>query len=140
MHGSPEVLTPHPNRDTGCISAEDVDNGTLISKNIGDMLILGCNSGHFDHRYSSIANRFLVNNNVNSVIASDGTVTSRSVFGNYKSKGNPSFVKYLWSAHKYRDNFGFIQYTKNEKGELEYSIIGKKVSAKSIFKALGKDV
>ena len=92
MHGSPGSISPHPSGDTGSIRTADMENGTLIPKYIDNILCLGCNSGHFDHRYSSLMNKMLVKNVVKSVIASDGTVTSRSVFGNYKSKGDKTFV------------------------------------------------
>lgn len=70
---------------------------------------------------------------VNSVIASDGTVKNRSIFGNYKSVGDKHFVGYLWSGKKYRDNFDYIQYTKNSVGELEWNILGNKFSIKSVL-------
>lgn len=125
MHGSPGSISPHPSGDTGSIRTADMENGTLIPKYIDNILCLGCNSGHFDHRYSSLMNKMLVKNVVKSVIASDGTVTSRSVFGNYKSKGDKTFVSYLWSGKKYRDNMGFVKYTKNDIGELEWEVLGK---------------
>ena len=115
------------------ITTNDFDNGTLISKNIGNVLILGCNSGHFDNRFTNIADRILVNNNVNSVIASDGTVKNRSIFGNYKSVGDSTFVSYLWSGKKYRNNYGFIKYTKNSIGELQWEILGNKVEVSSLI-------
>ena len=138
MHGSPGSISPHPSGDTGSIRTADMENGTLIPKYIDNILCLGCNSGHFDHRYSSLMNKMLVKNVVKSVIASDGTVTSRSVFGNYKSKGDKTFVSYLWSGKKYRDNMGFVKYTKNDIGELEWEVLGKKINSKSIFNSLGR--
>ena len=112
MHGSPITLSPHSDGGTGRIYTSDITDGTLIPKNVGDIMVLGCNSGHFDHRYSSLVNKMLVYNNVNSVIASDGTVRSRSLFGNYKSISDDNFITYLWSKKKYRKNIGFIKYTK----------------------------
>lgn len=138
MHGSPGSISPNPSGDTGSIRTADMENGTLIPKYIDNILCLGCNSGHFDHRYSSLMNKMLVKNVVKSVIASDGTVTSRSVFGNYKSKGDKTFVSYLWSGKKYRDNMGFVKYTKNDIGELEWEVLGKKINSKSIFNSLGR--
>ena len=137
MHGDPETLSPHSDGSTGYMKATDVTNGTLIPKNVGDIMVLGCNSGHFDHRYSSLANKMLVYNNVNSVIASDGTVRSRSLFGNYKSISDDSFIKYLWSKKKYRKNIGFIKYTKNNIGELEWEFLGKKISGKKLYESTG---
>ena len=136
MHANPDALAPYPDGKTGSIKASDMQDGTLIPKYIDDILILGCNSGHFDHRYSSLVNKFLVYNIVNSVIASDGTVQNRSIFGNYNSVGNSEFVDNLWSGEKYRDNLGFIKYMKNDKGELVWDVLGKKISAKKIFEKL----
>ena len=137
MHGSPYGIYPHSDGGTGSIKASDVEDGTLIPKNVDNILILGCNSGHFDHRYSSFANRLLVYNNVESVIASDGTVMNRSIFGNYSSKGDSSFVKYLWSGEKYRDNYGFVKYSKNNKGELVWKKLGNKHDITSILEKAG---
>jgi len=116
------------------ILTKDITDGTLKSKRIDHILVLGCNSGHFDHRYSSLVNKLLVHNNVDSVITSDGTVRNRSIFGNYKSISDKGFVEKLWTEKKYRDNFGFIQYTRNEKGKLEWNILGKNFSITSILK------
>ena len=133
MHGSPSSLSPYANGNKGRIYANDIEDGTLISKYIDNIIVLGCNSGHFDHRYSSLVNKMLVYNNVDSVIASDGTVKNRSLFGNYKSVGDSSFVNYLWLNKKYRDNYGYIKYTKNSAGELEWDILGNKVSIRSVL-------
>ena len=47
MHGSPNSLAPYSNSKTGRITAKDMEDGTLIPKNINNILVLGCNSGHF---------------------------------------------------------------------------------------------
>ena len=134
MHGSPGSLSPHPDGSTGIITANDVDDGTLVPKYIGNILILGCNSGHFDHKYDSVANRLLVHNAVKSVIASDGTVSSRTLIGNYKSKGDKTFKKYTTTTNEDRKNKGFIKYTKNKNGELEWKVLGKKINVSTLFK------
>ena len=101
----------------------------LISKNIGDVVLLRCNAVHFDHRYSSVADKILVGNNVNSVIAADGTVHSWRfpLVGQvkYRTVGDEHFDEANWSGSHYRDDLGFIKYTKNSAGELEWSMIGK---------------
>lgn len=133
MHADPDKILPHRDGDTSFIGKNDIEDGTLIPKYIDNILMLGCNSGHFDHRYSSFANKLLIYNIVDSVIASDGLVGDRTLTGKYESKAEYFFTKYLWSGKRYRDNFGFIKYTKNENGELEWDILGKKFNITSIL-------
>lgn len=136
MHGSPDSISAYSDGITGRITVSDMQDGTLIPKYIDNIVFLGCNSGHFDHRYSSLVNKMLVNNTVDSVIASDGTVKNRSIFGRYKSVSDSEFVDKLWSKEKYRKNYGYIRYTKNSKGELEWDILGYNLSVKSMVKKL----
>ena len=138
MHGNVSGISPYPDtRTAGYIDKSDIENGTLIPKYIDNIVLLTCNSGHFDHRYTSIANRFLVYNTVDSVIASDGSVNPRSATGKYKSVSSKPFVNNLWSGKKYRTNYGYIKYTKNDIDELEWDILGKNYSIKSMIKEAG---
>ena len=134
MHGSPDSISPHSNGSTGSITTGDIKSGRLISKNIDRIVLLSCNTGHFDHRYSSFANKMLVYNNVKSVVAADGTVSSRSLLrGRYNTMADDTFNSFLWSEgdekEPYRKNYGFIDYTKNDKGELVWKIREKYIVA-----------
>ncbi|MDY6315244.1 MAG: hypothetical protein SPL89_08795 [Clostridia bacterium] len=134
MHGSPDSISPHSDGSTGLITTGDIKSGRLISKNIDRIVLLSCNTGHFDHRYSSFANKMLVYNNVKSVVAADGTVSSRSLLrGRYNTMADDTFNSFLWSegngTEPYRKNYGFIDYTKNDKGELEWKIREKYIVA-----------
>ncbi len=84
----------------------------------------------------SLVNKMLVHNDVNSVIASDGTVSSRTLFGNYISMGDDTFINLSWKKEK-RDNWGFIKYTKNDNGELEWKKLGKKFNITSVLEKAG---
>ena len=114
----------------------------FISKNIGTILLMGCNSGHFDHRYTSFANDILQGNNVCSVIASDGTV---KYFTNpftkqttYWIASDKQFKNELAPGYT-RDALGYIKYTINEKGELVWGFAGTGnfVGAAGILNAAG---
>ncbi len=91
-------------------SAYDVRN--LEDKDVGTLILLGCNAGHRDH--DNIAEEFCKKTNGGDVIASDGTVYSGLTFFNltdrsYKSKNDKHFRDQRDSGSK-RDNYGWMAY------------------------------
>lgn len=118
----------------------------MDTKDIGVILFLGCNGGHFDRRYTNVAHELLVKNNVDSVIAADGTVYSwrrgirkESKRVEYWTDGDEHFKNYLWKGEGYtRDDFGFIKYSVNNRGELIWDILGSSfANINNIFNRAG---
>ena len=128
MHGDTHSIST--NKDgSDPISAEE-----LLSKYIEGIVLLNCNSGHLDSRYTNFAHEMLVRNNVEYVIAADGSVAgdiwawtfhSSCKYSTYRST---EFYQANWShpvlGHEYREPEGFIKYTVNDIGELVLEKLG----------------
>ena len=122
MHGDPSGISPSGD------SNDMVNIDDLVSKYVDDILLLNCNIGNLDHRYTNFANQLLQKNHVNSVIAADGTVCSNSYpedgFMEYYTIGDSNFKGYLAPGYD-REDEGFIKFTINENGELEWRTLTK---------------
>jgi hypothetical protein len=103
----------------------------LGKKNIKSMILLGCNAGHLDHS-NNIASCFAKKfGNITSIMASDGTVSSRSFWGSYNSKNDETFQQYRPSNSR-RNNSGWIIYKSN----IIYKGFGKSLRMKQMLSYL----
>ena len=105
MHGSPESLGFDYD---GFLTIGGVAG--LDDKNVGAMIILGCNSGHMDHNNIAMAFAEKLGNST-PVMASDGTVTGRAPLLGYGSLNDSIFADYLTDVGAgSRNNNGWIIY------------------------------
>ena len=113
----------------------------LDNKDVGTLVLYGCNAGHLDHVSSNPAAEFSKKVNGAPVVASDGTVVSCLTFfnqtkRNYKSVADSGFTKALTNGT--RKNEGWIVY-KYEDGNVKISDSqGKKLNLTELLKVAKK--
>lgn len=100
------------NSDSTYLSVSE-NKSILEPKTMKNMILLGCNAGHLDYKTVNLASQFAEITNSAPVLASDGTVSCRSLFGNYKSKNDKGFKN--WRTDK-RKNKGWTVYRSNSLG------------------------
>ena len=86
---------------------------SLGNKNIDNLILLGCNAGHLDYKYTNVAAAFSKKTNGGYVMASDGTVGDE-FFGCYLSADDDTFQDYC-NRRRYNEdctayNEGWIIY------------------------------
>ena len=122
------------------------DVKALRSKGMKNLILYGCNAGHYDHicntchfaykcTHSNIAAEFAKKLGYSvPVLASDGTVSR--VFGYYRSYSGNGFKTQRLNTR--RDNLGWIVYRFNSNlGKYNYAILGKKyMNLKQMLDAL----
>lgn len=104
------------------------DIAALENKDVEQLILYGCNSGHTDYSTSNVASTFSKKVNGAPVLASDGTVApGLTFFGltkrKYTSKADSIFNSYLRSGK--RDNKGWLVY-QYEDGKVNITEVGKK--------------
>lgn len=125
-HANPYGLGYGDNSDD-FFTAADVSN--MDDKDVGALVLYGCNAGHADHADDNIASAFSEKVNDAPVIASDGTVSNQTGGAHsYKSKDDSTFRKYCdgiytdsWAPINWivnwatcRDNYGWLIYQNGE--------------------------
>ncbi len=102
------------------------DAANLENKNMDQLLLYGCNAGHLDYKDENIANAFSRKTNGAPVMASDGTVYGRTLFGRYKSKGDKTFREYSELAGTNRKKNDGWQIYQEVDGKVKVTSAGKK--------------
>lgn len=105
-HGEPMSLlnSSGGNKDEDILTISEIDN--LSFKNIRVLILLGCNAGHYDYKWTNVAYAFSKRIS-GCVIASDGTVYSGGWNHNENSSINTSFssidddeyLKWFWKQN-----------------------------------------
>lgn len=139
LHGGPyNIQATHNTLDAnGKIKREyrNINLSKLDSKEIGVIMLLSCNGGHLDYN-NNVALQLLRRNDVQNVIASDGTVTywphkGSLLFGEskevpYRATLDGTWLKYVIEAGSSRRfnpmNQGFMLFHKDDSGISAYSL------------------
>lgn len=109
----------------------------LASLQISLLVLLACNVGHYDHKYSNIAYSFYKKIiGVGRMLCSDGTVTSLNAF-NLNSKFK-SVADANWRVDsKRKSNYGWVLYGDGRRGvNIRTSYFGKNMNLISVIKEL----
>ena len=112
-HASPNSLSGFGGIFGVSFSIKDISK--LDNKDIGVLLIYGCNAGHTDYKDNNVAAAFAKKVNGAPVLASDGTVYSwQNPDGSYsyESRNDKTFIKFRNKVDKNstRDNQGWVVY------------------------------
>jgi RHS repeat-associated protein len=118
-HANPEAL----NGSFGYFDASDI--AALDNKDVGTLILYGCNAGHLNYQGTNPASQFAEKVNGAPVLASDGTVYSNwNIWGlipmKYSSKNDDTFRKWRNKADpsSTRDNKGWVVYQVDGTGKL----------------------
>ena len=128
-HGSPYRLTDRSVSfyiDQNRIAA-------LANQPVGCLILYGCNAGHFDHKDSNVAAWFALKVCGAPVLASDGTVNGRLLFGYYWSRSNGKFGQYVPDGTRF--NQGWLIYQQKDTLTVSASQ-GKSLTLKQMLKKL----
>lgn len=117
-HGQPRQLFSE--KKVFCFNRSDIAE-KLDSKDIKLLILIGCNTGHYNHYAMNMASSFAKKVS-GAVMASDGTV--RSTTGLYcgiepyvylTSHSGADFLDWINSSYGERDNLGWLVYNKKTK-------------------------
>ena len=121
-----ELAEIHMHGESGYI--EDVDMKELKNDRTVEILVLSsCNTGHLDVE-NNVAVQFLNQQNVNMVIAPDGTHYKAKLGGNLRIKvwSDPNYdTSFSKDLKKMRENQGMVKFTKNQDGTISKKILGR---------------
>ena len=128
-------LNKSEEKDSYTLTTDEIDK--LDFKYIDILILLGCNSGHYDYKLTNVASAFS-KRITGCVVAGDGSVKIgkfSTIIGSVKfeSLNDKYFVEEGTSK---RDNEGWIVYKYGRKNNKQYSftgILGKTVTVKSII-------
>ncbi|MPN20173.1 hypothetical protein SDC9_167551 [bioreactor metagenome] len=122
------IINSHANPTNLSFDFGESKINKLQNKNIKTLILYGCNAGHLDRRKSNVAYFFAKKlGNLTPVLASDGTVSLRSLFGYYRSKNDEEFKSYLPAGSK-RGNEGWIINSYDRHGFYTISGYGKSLT------------
>lgn len=127
-HANAEVLG-FGNQNT--MSADDISK--LDNKNVGKLVLYGCNAGHLNYKDDNPAAGFAKKVNGAPVLASDGTVSNGrprifNIFGAYvyESKNDDAFKDQIPKGT--RDNKGWVTYKYKDDKITTSASLGKKLT------------
>ena len=112
------IINTHANKTSlgfgngNWVESEDISK--LDNKHMENLILYGCNAGHLDNAKENPAAQFSKKTYNSPVIASDGTVYGRFIFGNYFSMNNKSFKNQSITNRK--KNKGWTIYRSNNIG------------------------